>query len=187
MFSPDHAWLIERLATLNPEARNHPDKVADHALEIYGRWLDYRSRNDTKKYTIREGCAVLVEATRGGIANELAQLARTKGKTAKQRRRALLSTSGAARDLTYASLLNLPPFVTGPDGKRRRGDLDLNANDLETYRVPGLHILLPLHPHPLAEAALARQAATPATERRVRKADASPMLSLAPSWPPIAI
>ena len=52
--SPDLAWLIDRLAALNPTgAKDHPAVAEHHAHQIRGHWLAWRWRGDTTAIKIR--------------------------------------------------------------------------------------------------------------------------------------
>lgn len=169
---PRYAWLLDRLAALDPDAaRAKPEAFIWHAVQIYGAWLPLRHRGDRTGYLIADlgNRAVRVDAKRGS-AIELRRLLKVaKGKSDLRYRTAWLGVSGATRDLVFK--VKAPPIIE-QNGKRVRADFD--ASNLAMVAVRGLHMLMPRRADavPMIETALRKLTATPATARSKRKRDA---------------
>ncbi|MGZ6022697.1 MAG: hypothetical protein ACXWLQ_08870 [Rhizomicrobium sp.] len=167
---PRYAWLLDRLAALNPDAAKvKPEVFIWHAAQIYGAWLSLRHRADRTGYRIDSHTneARRVEAKRG-TATELDRLIEVaKGKSDRRWRTAWLGVSGATRDMVFK--MKPPPIIVKPNGECWRADFD--ASGLAMVAARGVHMLMPRRADavPLIEAALRKLTATPAKERSKRK------------------
>lgn len=167
---PRLAWLIDRLASLNPDgAIERPEVIKWHAYQIYGHWLHLHVHHRR----VETGYIVGKRATRvwpdRGTTKELQRLLQVaKGGSEARWRTAWIGVSGVTRALVMQEMR--PPAIVERDGVRH---LDATAFFVideagsTSFVVPRL-----ADAAPSVAAALDKVQATPAGERKVRRRDA---------------
>lgn len=158
--SPNLDWLIERLASLNPQAaKERPDVIDHHAHQIYGRWLSLRWRGDNAAIKIR------------GTQRPYAKRVAAKSGTKKELKRLLTAAMGTSDKRFLTAWLGV--------SSKTLGMVDWNPGPQQKWRggfeivVRGHHAIMPTRADavPLIEDAIREHEATPAEDRRKRKPD----------------
>jgi hypothetical protein len=175
--SPDFAWLIDRLAALNPPgAIDRPAVVEYRAHQIRGYWLTWHRRGDNAAIKItgrQRPYAVRVDADRG-TANELKRLLRAaKDKSDKRWQTAWLGVSSKTHGLVWNPVPPVTRREINSEGtlvRFERADVGVSHRRVS---VRGLEAIMPTRADalPLIEVALRKHEAIPAAERRKRQGD----------------
>jgi hypothetical protein len=176
--SPDLAWLINRLATLNPRgALDRADVISYHTHEIRGRWWSWRWPDGN--YAIRITGDVRPRTkpipVNAGVTKELERLLRAaQGRSDKQWSMVWLGVSGTTHRLI--DWPPVPPVIrreVNSDGKLVRFERANLAVRHRWVSVRGVHAIMPTRADavPLIKAALRKHKAIPIAERRKAKPD----------------
>jgi hypothetical protein len=155
LVAPDVAWLIDRLAALNPAANDRPDVVDYHVHQIRGHWLTWRWRGDTAAIKIR------------GTQRPRAQRVNAKGRTERELKRLLRAAQGRSDKRWITAWLGVSSKTHGLIGWRPHGSGGFEIS------LRGIHAVIPTRADamPLIEAAIQKLESVPAAKRRKRKRD----------------